>query len=257
MPRFALSTAISRFALRLAAATACCVPCAGAAAGSAAVTASPTADHLPTTDAALPGPGRNLDSTATEIGSLLWPAQLSSSNPAAPAATHRLLSPPFAPTNPGFGLHTVGRGPVEAGAIWRTGRNRWQLPVPAGTLLIRDLDLPSQPWLPGHRGIDVQRRPGSVLLAPAAGQVSVARVVAGRPVVTLLHADGHRSSFDPAVALVPPGTTVAANTPIAVVGDSTGHCPHSDCVHWGVRWGDTYVDPLDRGPVHVRLLPAP
>lgn len=155
---------------------------------------------------------------------------------------------------------TVGEArarPVAGGAVWRTGRSRWQLPVPPGSRLVRDLDLPERPWQPGHRGIDLGHPPGAVLTAPADGRVIVAQEVAGRPVVTLLHADGHRSSLDPAIATVAVGTVVAVGAPIAVVAQSVGHCAEAACVHWGVRDGDDYVDPLDRGPVRVRLLPTP
>jgi murein DD-endopeptidase MepM/ murein hydrolase activator NlpD len=77
--------------------------------------------------------------------------------------------------------------------------------------------------------------------------------VVDRPVVTLDHGGGLRSSFEPAEATVPVGSAVARGQQFGVVpGSGAAHCADGPCLHWGVRRGDDYVDPLafieDRRP---------
>jgi hypothetical protein len=53
------------------------------------------------------------------------------------------------------------------------------------------------------------------------------------------------------------GQRVLAGQAVATVASVPGHCAPSTCLHWGLRRGETYLDPmrwvLDRGP--VVLLP--
>ncbi|WP_084077509.1 murein hydrolase activator EnvC [Demequina sp. NBRC 110057] len=116
--------------------------------------------------------------------------------------------------------------------------------------------LPDRPWLEGHRGVDLAASAGEAVTSPAAGMVSFVGVVVDRPVITITHAGGLRSSLEPVDASVAVGDTVATGSPIGTVADTLGHCAPATCLHWGVREGETYLDPLDLlagfGP--VRLL---
>jgi murein DD-endopeptidase MepM/ murein hydrolase activator NlpD len=98
---------------------------------------------------------------------------------------------------------------------------------------------------------------GAVVVAPGAGVVTFAGSVGGKPVVVVTHADGLRSSLEPVTATVARGTAVRAGDPIGVLVAAPGtaaspdHCadltrpsPTAACVHWGVRRGENYVDPL-------------
>ena len=117
--------------------------------------------------------------------------------------------------------------------------------------------IPVHDWLPGHRGVDLAAEPGTVVVAPAAGTVTFAGVVVDRAVVAVTHADGARSSLEPVDATVEEGALVVAGQPLGTVSETPGHCAPAACVHWGVRVGERYIDPLDVldgfGP--VRLLP--
>ena len=62
-------------------------------------------------------------------------------------------------------------------------------------------DPPDQPWLPGHRGVDLEARPGQRVLAPADGRVVFVGTVGGKPVVVIDHG-GVRSTFEPVEASV-------------------------------------------------------
>lgn len=129
--------------------------------------------------------------------------------------------------------------------------------------VVQRFDPPVEDWGAGHRGVDLASAPGQTLVSPGPGVVTFAGQVAGRGVVVVTHPDGLRSSLEPVVASVPLGTAVAAGRPVAIVegGGIVGevgasHCAPDTCVHWGVRRGERYLDPLtllDR-PVIV-LLP--
>ena len=98
---------------------------------------------------------------------------------------------------------------------------------------------------------------GATVYAPAPGTVTFVGRVVDRDVVTISHG-ALRSSLEPVTATVAKGAAVAAGTAVGTVGRDPGHCAPRTCVHWGVRAGDTYVDPLDLlagfGP--VVLLPG-
>lgn len=145
--------------------------------------------------------------------------------------------------------------PGAAGA-----RPRWDWPLRPVPQVLAPAVLPSAPWLPGHRGVDLAAAAGDVVLAPADGAVAFAGTVVDRGVVTVAHDGGPRSSFEPVRSLVPVGSPVARGDPVAVVQGTGGHCG-GRCLHWGVRRGQTYLDPLlllrpPEPPVLLPLRPA-
>lgn len=98
---------------------------------------------------------------------------------------------------------------------------------------------------------------GDAVHAPGPGVVTFSGRVVDRGVVTITHPDGLRSSLEPVSDTPPVGTQVVTGEVVGVLA-SGGHCGQRDCVHWGVRRGDTYVDPLslfEVGP--IVLLPIP
>ncbi len=122
---------------------------------------------------------------------------------------------------------------------------------------LRLFDRPETPWGPGHRGIDLEVEVGQEVLAPGDGMVTFAGAVVDRGVVSIGHGGGWVSSLEPVSATVSAGDQVEGGAPIGVVTDEPGHCFPDPCLHWGVRWGGDYVNPLDVligfGP--IRLLP--
>ncbi|MEU8287289.1 M23 family metallopeptidase [Micromonospora sp. NPDC048905] len=135
------------------------------------------------------------------------------------------------------------------------GRFRW--PVDGPPRPVRRFDPPPRPWLPGHRGVDLAAPAGAVIRSPGPGTVLFAGLVAGRPVVTVGHAGGLRTTHEPVQPAVRPGQPVTAGTPLG--GLLPGHpgCPAEACLHWGLRRDEEYLDPLallGLGP--VRLLPV-
>jgi murein DD-endopeptidase MepM/ murein hydrolase activator NlpD len=110
--------------------------------------------------------------------------------------------------------------------------------------VLRAFDPPARPWLSGHRGVDIEAAfDGAPLMAPAAGTVSFVGTVVDRPVITIDHGNGLRSSFEPVESSLTAGSAVTEGEVLGHV--QTGHCgPAPPCLHWGVRRGEDYVNPL-------------
>ncbi|MEW2428374.1 M23 family metallopeptidase [Micromonospora sp. NPDC047644] len=144
---------------------------------------------------------------------------------------------------------------ASASAPAPAGRFRWPLDGPPRP--VRRFDPPPEPWLPGHRGVDLAAPAGTVVRSAGPGTVLFAGLVAGRPVVTVGHADGLRTTHEPVQPGVRPGQPVAAGAPLGDLLPGHPGCPAEACLHWGLRRGEEYLDPLallGLGP--VRLLPA-
>ena len=132
-------------------------------------------------------------------------------------------------------------------------RFEWPVAPPRVVLLF---DPPPLPWLPGHRGVDLAAGPSAVIRAAGAGTVVYAGVVAGRGVVSVAHRNGLRTTYQPVVAAVAAGDTVRSGTRLGTVQPGHPGCPAAACLHWGLRRGDVYLDPLVLlGLGRVRLLP--
>lgn len=131
-----------------------------------------------------------------------------------------------------------------------------RLPPLPGTVL-RGFQVGEKNWMPGHRGVDLAGHPGQAVVAAASGTISWVGVIAGVPMMTVQHPDGLRTTYQPVEARLPPGSAVAAGQVIAVLVE--GHCIGQACLHWGLRDGETYLDPLAwLGGLfdgEVRLLP--
>jgi murein DD-endopeptidase MepM/ murein hydrolase activator NlpD len=158
---------------------------------------------------------------------------------------------------PAVALGSGGGGPSPAavaavgGPVTRFGWPLVGLPRP-----VRRFDPPPQPWLPGHRGVDLAASPGAQVRAAGPGIVLFAGPIAGRPVVTVGHADGLRTTYEPVLPGLSAGARVATGTPIGNLLAGHPGCPAEACLHWGLRRGEEYLDPLallGLGP--VRLLP--
>lgn len=117
----------------------------------------------------------------------------------------------------------------------------WPLePVPA---VQRAFDRPATRYAAGHRGIDLTAAHGQAVVAVADGVVTHSGVVAGRGTVTVLHAAGIASTYEPVDDRIAKGTAVAAGVPVGRVGGGS-HCAAAACLHLGARLGEEYLDPL-------------
>ncbi|AWS41224.1 peptidase [Streptosporangium sp. 'caverna'] len=133
---------------------------------------------------------------------------------------------------------------------------RWEWPLTGRPQVIRGFAPPPQPWLSGHRGVDLAATPGAEVRAAGPGIIGYAGPLAERGVVTVLHAGGLRTTYLPVQPSVRRGQTVSEGEVIGVVQDVRGHCP-AVCLHWGLLREHLYLDPLLLlGHGQVRLLPS-
>jgi murein DD-endopeptidase MepM/ murein hydrolase activator NlpD len=139
-----------------------------------------------------------------------------------------------------------------------TGRLDWPLrPRPS---VVRTFDGPSPNWNRGHRGVDLAGAPGQAVYAAAAGTVVFAGELAGRPLVSIAHPGGLRTSYEPVQPSVRVGQLVAAGAALGELAAGHSGCPVAACLHWGAMWGPAsradYVDPLGLlASTPIRLKP--
>ncbi|MDG3010994.1 M23 family metallopeptidase [Rhodococcus sp. D2-41] len=166
-----------------------------------------------------------------------------------PAAAPTALPAPAAPA--ATATSTNAKVSVDS---TRAGAYVWPLtPRPEIT---RRFDRPMFRYGRGHRGVDLAAPPGGIVRAAGTGTVTFAGSVAGRGVVSIDHPGGLRTTYEPVEPSVHAGDTVRRASPIGTL--ATGHpgCPRPACLHWGLRRGGDYLDPLSLlGAVHVRLKP--
>ncbi|KAB8197072.1 peptidoglycan DD-metalloendopeptidase family protein [Nonomuraea phyllanthi] len=131
----------------------------------------------------------------------------------------------------------------------------WRWPLDGHPRVLRPFAPPPEPWLAGHRGVDLAAPPSTPVLAAGPGKVRFAGPVGGRGVITVEHEGGLRTTYLPVEASVRKGQPVTSGSRLGIIEASTGHCPES-CLHWGLRRGTRYLDPLLLlGQAPIRLLP--
>ena len=125
--------------------------------------------------------------------------------------------------------------------------------------ITRGFDKPANNWEPGHRGVDISGAKDDRVVAAAGGKVTFVGQIAGVPMVTVTHADGLRSTYQPVASNLRQGDQISAGTPIGRLVEGHPGCSAQACLHWGLLRGDEYLDPtawLGRALTdRVRLLP--
>jgi len=132
----------------------------------------------------------------------------------------------------------------------------WQWPLPAPRHVVRGFDPPAHEWLPGHRGVDLAATAGADVVTAGDGLVSFAGRIAGVGVVTVRHPGGLETTYEPVRTAVRVGQILQAGAVLGRLVVRGSHCAPAACLHWGLRRGIDYLDPLSLvGAGRVRLLP--
>ncbi len=131
----------------------------------------------------------------------------------------------------------------------------WSWPVTPVRITER-FDMPEHGWSAGHRGIDLELPPGSIIRSIGDGHVAFVGTVAGTPVIAIEHpGTGLRSTYQPVIPTVRIGDTVTSGGAIGYLArpldqqeegmrvGAGGHCD-GHCLHLGLRGRDGYIDPL-------------
>lgn len=132
----------------------------------------------------------------------------------------------------------------------------WRWPIDAPRAVASPYRAPAHEFGAGHRGIDLATAQGVIVRAPADGTIAFRGTVVDRPLITIAHAGGYVSTFEPVSSALAPGDTVSAGDEIGTVA-AGGHAPLG-ALHLGVRLNGAYINPmLLFGPVpRAVLLPC-
>ncbi|MGN2636865.1 M23 family metallopeptidase [Nocardia takedensis] len=145
---------------------------------------------------------------------------------------------------------------AQAGAAGAAPTGDFDWPLRPRPAVERPFDEPERDWLPGHRGVDLGGAEGQDVLAAGAGIVAFAGEVAGKPVVSLDHEGGLRTTYEPVGAAVEVGARVARGARIGELRAGHPGCAAGACLHWGLRREASvprdYLDPL--GLLHLSPL---
>ncbi|MET0997572.1 MAG: M23 family metallopeptidase [Marmoricola sp.] len=121
--------------------------------------------------------------------------------------------------------------------------------------VVEGFDPPSTLWGAGHRGVDLLGQVGQPVHTSLGGTVTFAARLAGRGVVVVDHG-AVRTTYEPVSASVRVGAVVARGGVVGTLQRASSHCFPRACLHWGLRRGETYLDPLTLvGAGPIRLLP--
>lgn len=105
---------------------------------------------------------------------------------------------------------------------------------------------PPEPWLPGHRGVDIYAVLGRSVYASGDGIVIYASDLAGRGVVSISHG-WFRTTYEPVAPSVVIGQSVKKDQQIGRITNGAAHCGNAStgyCLHWGMRTDTKYFNPL-------------
>jgi murein DD-endopeptidase MepM/ murein hydrolase activator NlpD len=140
---------------------------------------------------------------------------------------------------------------------------RFDWPLQPRPAVVQTLDAPTPNWNRGHRGVDLAGTAGQQVYAAGAGTVVFAGELAGRPVVSIAHPGGLRTSYEPVQASVRAGQLVSQGDVIGELLAGHPNCPAAACLHWGAMWGPAsaadYVNPLgllETTPIRLKPISA-
>jgi hypothetical protein len=155
-----------------------------------------------------------------------------------------------------LGLVTALLAPPPPAQAARPARYGWPLAAPHP--VVRAFSAPATPYGSGHRGVDLGGTAGEPVLAAGDGTVVFAGQVFDRPVVSIDHQGGLRTTYEPVDPMVRIGSRVRRGEQIGTLRAGHAGCPAAACLHWGARRGRQYLNPLRLvTPGRVRLLPLP
>lgn len=160
-------------------------------------------------------------------------------------AAARFDGPASSVTAPGPAVLGAQRLPAPSTASRPGDRARWRWPVSPRPAVLRPFRAPRSDYGPGHRGLDLGVAEGTPVVAVESGVVTHAGDVAGRGTVTVAHAGGLSSTYEPLEPAVSAGSLVTVGDLLGTVRsrDGPGHCGARLCLHLGARRGESYFDP--------------
>lgn len=147
--------------------------------------------------------------------------------------------------------------PLPASARSADPDPRFSWPLSPEPAVVTPFQPPSSDYGPGHRGVDLAASAGQQVLAAGPGVVVFAGIVAGQGVVSIDHDGELHTTYEAVTPTVTVGTQVYQGQPIGLTTAGHPGCPVAVCLHWGVRRGEEYLNPLAliRTVSAIRLKP--
>jgi murein DD-endopeptidase MepM/ murein hydrolase activator NlpD len=147
--------------------------------------------------------------------------------------------------------------PTPPPAAQEAAESVYEPPLDGPVTVTRGFEPPSDRYSAGHRGVDLAGVPGQLVRSAGPGTVIFAGMVGGRPLVSIEHPGGVRTTYEPVEPDVVRGQTVSTGTPLGRLRPGHPWCPVAACLHWGLRTSQgVYLDPLSLiRRVRVRLMP--
>lgn len=139
----------------------------------------------------------------------------------------------------------------------------WTPPLETPIRLINQYRQPNSDYSAGHRGVDYLVELAQPVFAPAFGQIGFSGKVVDRNLVTIKHAGGILSEFEPVCTDLAQGQTVLVGQLLGHVCEPEKlykqHCASATCLHFSIRKDGAYLSPLLYlgGLNPSRLLPTP
>ena len=127
-------------------------------------------------------------------------------------------------------------------------------PIPGATQ-VKNFDLPITAYAKGHRGVDYLSTFGIPVLAAAGGVITHAGVIANRWTITVAH-NNLRTTYEPVKPIIKFGEFVRQGQIIGYLQQNGSHCFPESCLHFGLKEGRTYLNPITNNlKNYPRLLP--
>ncbi|MGZ6816594.1 MAG: M23 family metallopeptidase, partial [Mycobacteriaceae bacterium] len=113
-------------------------------------------------------------------------------------------------------------------------RGDYNWPLAGSPRVGRPFQPPLSTYGPGHRGVDLVASTGASVLAAGGGTVIFAGELAGRGVVSVLHANGLQTTYEPVTPQVTQGEVVRRGQVLGELQAGHAGCPEAACLHWGL-----------------------
>ena len=133
--------------------------------------------------------------------------------------------------------------------------NLFLLPPIPDAPLVKSFDLSSNVHASGHRGVDYLSTFGTPVVASADGVITHAGLIANRFTITVTH-NNLRTTYEPVKPIVKFGQFVKQGQIIGYLQQIGSHCFPESCLHFGLKEGKTYLNPIiSNQRKYPRLLP--
>ncbi|MBU6146612.1 MAG: M23 family metallopeptidase [Actinomycetales bacterium] len=163
------------------------------------------------------------------------------------ALTLTLASAPAVASAPALAATPAGAATPALGPQHPSGvpAEDWFAPPLRPLRVLRPFTAPVHSYAAGHRGVDLRARAGQPVRSTGPGTVGFAGDVAGRGVVTIVHGPDVETTYQPIHPSVRTGQRVNRGEVIGRVATASGpDCAGVTCLHWGLRFAGTYLDPV-------------